>query len=236
MYSPYLTAYTPFNFNVDGGSITSILNQLEGENIGFYLGEAMQSYDNYVSLVVAGLLCAAGMDENPSPSLDSFWNNLPESCQLQSYYGDDSEATYNDEPPVSGEPVVDDGGMVAQNDNIYSSATNKPVNFSNANGSNNQALIQQINYIKNWFKDNPIDRDMFASSESFEIYHIGNGEMGGGASSLYQMQSSAFDSNNPEISWAVRRFKSVQDWYKVGNFVEMFLVFLFVLQIVCLRM
>ena len=224
MYSPYLTAYTPFNFNVDGGSIVNILNQLEGQSIGFYMQEAMQSYDNYVSLVTAGLLCAAGMDENVSPDMDSFWNNLPESCQLQSYAGDGNDGANGEGIPPN-EPIpAEDGGMVTNNDNIYidTSATNKPLPFSNANGNNNQALIQQLNYIKNWFKDNPIDRDMFASSESFEIFHIGNGEMGGGASSLYQMQSQAFDSNNPEISWSVNRFKSLQDWYKVGNFIELF--------------
>lgn len=224
MYSPYLTAYTAFNFNVDGGSIGNILNQLEGQNIGFYTGEAMRSYDNYIALVIAGLLCAAGVDESSSPDLDSFWSNLPENCQLQSYSGNGNDGA-NGEPIPPNEPIpTDDGGMVApiDNSNIDTSATDRPRNFSNANGENNQALIQQLNYIKNWFKDNPIDRDMFASSESFEIYHIGNGEMGGGASSLYQMQSQAFNSEHGENSWAVNRFKSLQDWYKVGNFIEMF--------------
>lgn len=159
MYSPYLTAYTPYNFNVDGGSIGNILNQLEGQNIGFYTQEAMQSYDNYVALVTAGLLCAAGMDENSSPDLDSFWNNLPENCQLQSYTQGGGTATteppsytedgggevgiYEGVPPSS---TDDGGGMVAPNDepqvSYLDEIPNSSKNFSNANGSNNNALIQ----------------------------------------------------------------------------------------------
>jgi len=218
-YKPFLTNYTAFNFGDVSG------NSLSGQDAYPYIQESMASYDNYISLVVAGLLCAAGMDENPSPDMDSFWNSLPESCQLQSYYGDDSEATYNDEPPVSNVPL-DDGGMVAPNDepqvSYLDEAPNSSNNFSNANGNNNNALIEQLNYIKNWFKDNPIDRDMFASGDAFEVYQISNGEMGGGAANLLQIQNQAFNSSSSENSWAVNRFKSVQDWYKVGNFVEIF--------------
>ena len=159
-YKPYLTAYTPYNF----GDVSS--NALSGQDTYPYIQQAMASYDNYISLVVAGLLCAAGMDENPSPDMDSFWNSLPESCQLQSYMqdGNDGEGGYNDEPPVSNVPL-EDGGMVAPNDELQVSyldeVPNSSKNFSNANGNNNNALIEQLNYIKNWFKENPIDRDMF---------------------------------------------------------------------------
>ena len=222
MYSPYLTAYTPFNFGDVSG------NALSGQDSYPYIQQAMASYDNYISLVVAGLLCASGMDENPSPDMDSFWNSLPESCQLQSYMqdGNDGEGGYNDEPPVSGEIPLEDGGMVAPNDELQVSylneVPNSSKNFSNANGNNNNALIEQLNYIKNWFKENPIDRDVFASGDSLEAYQIGNGQMGGGASTLQQIQNQAFNSSSSENYWAVDRFKNIQDWYKVGNFVEMF--------------
>ncbi len=221
-YKPYLTAYTAFNFGDVSG------NALSGQDSYPYLQQAMASYNNYMSLVIAGLLCAAGMDENPSPDMYSFWNSLPENCQLQSYNmqdGNDGEGAYNDEPPVSNVPL-EDGGMVAPNDDLQVSyldeAPNSSKNFSNANGSNNNALIEQLNYIKNWFKDNPIDRDMFASGDSLEVYQIGNGEMGGGALTLQQIQNQAFNSNSSDNSWAINRFKSIQDWYKVGNFVEGF--------------
>ena len=224
-YKPYLTAYTPYNF----GDVSS--NALSGQDTYPYIQQAMASYDNYISLVVAGLLCAAGMDENPSPDMDSFWNSLPESCQLQSYMqdGNDGEGGYNDEPPVSNVPL-EDGGMVAPNDELQvgylDEVPNSSKNFSNANGSNNNALIEQLNYIKNWLKDNPIDKDLFASGDSLEIYQISNGQMGGGASNLQQIQNQAFNSNSETYglgnSWAINRFKNIQDWYKIANFVEMF--------------
>ena len=230
-YKPFLTNYTAFNFGDVSG------NSLSGQDAYPYIQESMASYDNYISLVVAGLLCAAGMDENPSPDMDSFWNSLPESCQLQAYYGDDSEATYNDEPPVSNVPV-EDGGMVGDDPTIANSPNdelqvsyldevpNSSKNFSNANGSNNNALIEQLNYIKNWLKDNPIDKDMFASGDSLEVYQISNGQMGGGALTLQQIQNQAFNPNSETYglgnSWAVDRFKNIQDWYKIANFVEIF--------------
>ena len=224
-YKPYLTAYTPYNFGDVSG------NALSGQGSYPYIQEAMASYDNYISLVIAGLLCAAGMDENPSPDIDSFWNSLPENCQLQSFMGDgnDGEGAYDDEPPVSNVPL-EDGGMVAPNDDLQVSyldeAPNSSKNFSNANGSNNIALIEQINYIKNWFKDNPIDKDTFSSGESLEVYQIGNGQFGGGALTLQQIQNQAFNPNSETYglgnSWAVDRFKDIQDWYKIANFVEMF--------------
>ncbi len=224
-YKPYLTAYTAFNFGDVSG------NALSGQDITPYIQQAMASYDNYISLVVAGLLCAAGMDENPNPDMESFWNSLPESCQLQSFMGDgnNGEGVYNDEPPVSNVPL-EDGGMVAPNDDLGVSyldeVPNSSKNFSNANGSNNNALIEQLNYIKNWFKDNPIDKDLFASGESLEVYQISNGQMGGGASNLQQIQNQAFNPNSETYglgnSWAINRFKNIQDWYKIANFVEIF--------------
>lgn len=215
-YKPFLTAYTAYNFGDVSG------NALSGQDSYPYLQQAMASYDNYITLVIAGLLCAAGMDENPSPDMDLFWNSLPENCQLQSYLGggNDGEVDNNDDPPVSNVPL-EDGGMVGDDPTI-ANESDSPRNFSNANGNNNQALIQQLNYIKNWFKDNPIDKDMFASGDSLEVYQIGNGQFGGGASTLQQIQNQAFNSNSSENSWAINRFKSIQDWYKVGNFVEGF--------------